>query len=181
MLPELYKAIYPESSLQADRIDIISCSGLSCKQYPEIAKKTNHKVAVITDNDVKTENLDCMNAYNAENARSHVFMSGDTGADGWTWEANIYSLNKALVCEGVMFLQPPKPMNGTRYNRLYVKDNKLKHYIPRKKYYCSLMAKLILKNGGALLPTVINRANKFYDALFIDEYQDYRNEEYELL
>ena len=43
------------------------------------------------------------------------------------------------------------------------------------------MAKLILKNSGTLLPAVLNRTNKFYDAIFIDEYQDYRNEEYELL
>lgn len=84
-------------------------------------------------------------------------------------------------CEGVMFLTPPKPMNGAKYNAAYIKDNRLKHYIPRKKYYCSLMAKLILKNSGTLLLAVLNRANKFYDAIFIDEYQDYRNEEYELL
>lgn len=84
-------------------------------------------------------------------------------------------------CEGVMFLPPPKPMNGKKYNVLYVKDNRLKHYIPRRKYYCSLMAKLVLKNSDTLLPTVLNRTNKFYDAIFIDEYQDYRNEEYELL
>ncbi len=104
MLPELYKSIYPESSLQADKIDIISCDGLSYKQYLEIAKQTNHKVAVITDNDAKPENLDYMTTYNAGNARSHVFMSGDTGADGWTWEANIFSLNKALI-EGLITLR----------------------------------------------------------------------------
>lgn len=109
LLPELYKVIYPESSLQADKIDIISCDGLSYKQYLEIAKQTNHKVAVITDNDAKPENLDYMNAYNAENERSHVFMSDDTGADGWTWEANIYSLNKALI-EGFITLQ-----DGAKY------------------------------------------------------------------
>ena len=109
MLPELYKVIYPESNLQADKIDIISCDGLSYKQYLEIAKQTNHKVVVITDNDAKPENLDYMTAYNAGNVRSHVFMSGDTGADGWTWEANIYSLNKALI-EGLITLQ-----NGAQY------------------------------------------------------------------
>ncbi|MEG2013728.1 MAG: AAA family ATPase [Oscillospiraceae bacterium] len=84
-------------------------------------------------------------------------------------------------CEGVMFLPPPKPMNGTKYNVTYVKDNKLKHYIPQKKYYCSLMAKLILKNSDTILPAVLERTNKFYDAIFVDEYQDYRNEEYQLL
>lgn len=84
-------------------------------------------------------------------------------------------------CEGVMFLPPPKPMNGTKYNVTYVKDNQLKHYIPRGKYYCSLMAKLILKNSDTLVPAVLKRTNKFFDAIFVDEYQDYRNEEYELL
>lgn len=88
---------------------------------------------------------------------------------------------RPFSCEGVMFRTPPAAMIGNKFNVKYVKDNRLKHYIPRKKYYCSLMAKLILKNDGTLLPAVINRANKFYDAIFIDEYQDYRTEEYELL
>ena len=88
---------------------------------------------------------------------------------------------RPFSCEGVMFRTPPAAMIGNKFNVMYVKDNRLKHYIPRKKYYCSLMAKLILKNDGTLLPAVINRANKFYDAIFIDEYQDYRTEEYELL
>ena len=104
MLPELFKVIYPESSLQAEKIDIISCDGLSYKQYLEIAKQTNHKVAVITDNDAKPENLDYMKEYNAGNELSHVFMSNDTGANGWTWEANIYSLNKTLI-ESLITLQ----------------------------------------------------------------------------
>lgn len=84
-------------------------------------------------------------------------------------------------CEGVMFLPPPRPMIGAKYNYLYVKDSKLRHYIPQKKYYCSLMAKLIVKSNGILIQNVLNRINKFYDAVFIDEYQDYRNEEYEFL
>ena len=104
MLPELYKAIYPESSLQTDKIDIISCDGLSYKQFLEIAKQTNHKVAVITDNDAKPENLAFMHEYNQEMEQSHIFMSDDTGADGWTWEANIYSLNQSLI-EGLIQLQ----------------------------------------------------------------------------
>ena len=84
-------------------------------------------------------------------------------------------------CEGVMFVPPPRPFINRKYNPNYVKDSKLKHYIPQKKYYCSLMAKLILKNSDALVPTVLNRINKFYDFIFIDEYQDYRNNEYEFL
>jgi len=110
----------------------------------------------------------------------HSFIFGDCIQPYHRLICSLYGV-PPFSCEGVMFLPPPKPMNGTKYNVTYVKDNRLKHYIPRKKYYCSLMAKLVLKNSGTLLPAALNRTNKFYDAIFVDEYQDYRNEEYELL
>ena len=110
----------------------------------------------------------------------HSFLFGDCIQPYHSMICDLYS-TKLFNCEGVMFLTPPTPMIGKKYNTMYVKDNRLKHYIPRKKYYCSLMAKLILKNCDTLLSTVLNRINKFYDTIFIDEYQDYRNDEYELL
>lgn len=110
----------------------------------------------------------------------HGFLFGDCIQPYHRLICGLYK-ERPFRCEGVMFLPPPKPMNSKKYNYMYVKDSKLRHYIPRKKYYCSLMAKLIMKNNGTLLPAVLKRTNKFYDALFIDEYQDYRNEEYELL
>jgi len=97
LLPEFYKANYPGSSFQSDKIDIISCEGVTYKQYLKIAKYTNHKVAVITDNDTNNHNIEYMKEYNSKNERSHIFMSEDTGDDGWTWEANIYALNKTLI------------------------------------------------------------------------------------
>lgn len=97
LLPELYKVQYPGSSFESDKIDIISCDGISYKQYLEIAKHTSHKVAVITDNDGKSQNIEFMKEYNSKNERSHIFMSEDTGDDGWTWETNIYALNKTLI------------------------------------------------------------------------------------
>ena len=110
----------------------------------------------------------------------HSFLFGDCIRPYHRMICNLYNA-KFFACDGVMFLTPPQPMIGKRYNAMYVKDNKLKHYIPGTKYYCSHMAKLLIKNSSTLLPAVLNRANKFYDAIFIDEYQDYRNEEYELL
>lgn len=110
----------------------------------------------------------------------HGFLFGDCIQPYHKLICGLYG-SRPFCCEGVMFLLPPQPKVGNRFNPKYIKDNMLKHYIPRKKYYCSLMAKLIIKNNGTLLPAVINRANKFYDAIFVDEYQDYRNEEYELL
>lgn len=110
----------------------------------------------------------------------HGFLFGNCIQPYHNMICGLYGV-KPFSCEGVMFFSPPKPMNGAKYNVAYVKDNRLKHYIPRKKYYCSLMAKLILKNSRTLLMAVLNRINKFYDAIFIDECQDYRNDEYELL
>lgn len=84
-------------------------------------------------------------------------------------------------CEGLTFQKPPEPWIGGEYNKNYININKLQHYIPRKNYYCSRMAKLMVKNNETLLPAVLKRINKFYDAFYIDEYQDFRNEEFELL
>lgn len=110
----------------------------------------------------------------------HGFLFGDCIRPYHRLICGIYEV-QPFSCEGVMCLPPPKPIVGKKYNVMYVKDSRLKHYIPRNKYYCSLMAKLILKNSGILLKAVLKRINKFYDTIFIDEYQDYRNEEYELL
>jgi len=84
-------------------------------------------------------------------------------------------------CEGLIFQKPPEPYINGNYNNNYININKLQHYIPHKKYYCSRMAKLIIKNNRTLLPAVLNRINKFYDAIYIDEYQDFRNEEFDFL
>jgi len=110
----------------------------------------------------------------------HGFLFGDCIRPYHRMICSLYG-SQPSICDGVMFQPPPKPMNCGEYNKKYIKDNNLKHYIPRKKYYCSRMAKLIMKNNKTLLPAVLKRINKFYDALLIDEFQDYRNEEYELL
>lgn len=110
----------------------------------------------------------------------HGFLFGDCIRPYHRLICSLYE-SQPFNCEGVMFLPPPTPKNGAQYNKKYVIDSKLQHYIPNKKYYCSRMAKLIMKNDKTLLAIVLKRINKFYDALFIDEYQDYRSEEFEFL
>jgi predicted ATP-dependent endonuclease of OLD family len=96
LISEFYGVIYPESNLHKDKIDIISCAGLSYKQYLDVAKYTNKKVAVITDNDSKQDNLSYMLEYNKNNQNSRIYMSSDL-TNEWTWEASIYHLNKVLI------------------------------------------------------------------------------------
>ncbi|NMB00477.1 MAG: AAA family ATPase [Firmicutes bacterium] len=110
----------------------------------------------------------------------HAFLYRDCIRPYHSLICDLYGA-ESFRCEGVTLLTPPKPFEDGEFNRKYIKENNLKHYVPHKKYYCSRMAKLITKNNDTLLPLVLKRLNKFYDKLFVDEFQDYRNEEYELL
>lgn len=110
----------------------------------------------------------------------HSFLFGDCIQPYHQMICDLYKV-KSFKCEGVMFLKPPEAKIGNEFNKNYVKDICLRHYIPYNKYYCSRMAKLVIKSDPILLQVVINRINKFYDALYIDEYQDFRNNEFEFL
>lgn len=97
LLPRFYEQIY-NRTIEADKITIISCGGIAYKHYLSVIKETNKKVAVITDNDKKQNNLDESNKYNSENQKTHIFMSEDL-EDEWTWEAAIYHRNISLMEE----------------------------------------------------------------------------------
>jgi DNA helicase-2/ATP-dependent DNA helicase PcrA len=142
-------------------------------------------ILAFTHENIKNIHFELMQRFRAipENttvSTFHGFVYGDCVQPYHRAICTIYG-EQHFGCEGVTFSQPPKPMNATKYNYMYIKESKLRHYIPGKRYFCSRMAKLVYKNEASLLPAVLARINKFYDALFIDEYQDYRNEEYELL
>ena len=97
LLPKFYEQIY-NSTIEADKITIISCGGIGYKHYLSVIKETKKKVAVITDNDKKQNNLDESNKYNSENQNTRIFMSEDL-KDEWTWEAAIYHRNISLMEE----------------------------------------------------------------------------------
>lgn len=96
LIPEFYKKI-TNKTLEEDKITIISCNGISYKRYLEIADKTCKKVAVITDNDKKQNNIDFKNEYNAKTVNQKIFM--DDKIDNWTWEVCLYNINKELLDE----------------------------------------------------------------------------------
>ncbi len=91
LIPKFYKDICG-STIEDDKVSIISCNGISYKNYLEIAKKTNKKVAVITDNDKKQNNIEMMEEFNEKEELQHIFM--DLNLENWTWEACFYNLNK---------------------------------------------------------------------------------------
>lgn len=68
---------------------------------------------------------------------------------------------------------------------LYRKKDKLTHYVTKKhQYYCATLSELALqiKEGReSLIKRAVARLNMFYDSVLIDEFQDFREFDYELI
>lgn len=107
LVPYFYEKMYG-STIESDGISIISCNGISYKNFLSIIKSTNKRIAVITDNDKKEENIESSKKFNDQNANKHIFMSNDTENE-WTWEAAFYSENKELL-DKIIEVQ-----NGAKY------------------------------------------------------------------
>lgn len=91
LMPYIYKKI-TGSSLEADKISVISCNGISYKNYLEVVKNTEKRIAVITDNDKKSERINEASLFNDEHVNQRIYM--DKEVENWTWEAALYNLNK---------------------------------------------------------------------------------------
>lgn len=72
-----------------------------------------------------------------------------------------------------------------RPNPYYVKKDNLKHYITKnQQYYCATLSELALQvkqEKDSLIKRSANRLNLFFDCILIDEFQDFRNYDYELI
>ena len=90
------------NSIEEDGISVISCNGISYKNYLEIAKKTSKKICVITDNDGKQNRIDEATTFNKTNTLQHIFLG--TTTDDWTWEACLYNLNQTAL-DGMIEVQ----------------------------------------------------------------------------
>ena len=100
LLPHFYKQITGKT-IEEDGISVISCNGISYKNYLEIAKKANKKISVITDNDGKQSRIDEA-ITNETTTLQHIFLGATT--DDWTGEACLYNLNKAAL-DGMIEVQ----------------------------------------------------------------------------
>lgn len=79
-----------------------------------------------------------------------------------------------------------KDKNGEMvYNPLYRKKDTLTHYVTNKRqYYCATLSELALqvkKGRDSLIKRAAIRLNMFYDSVMIDEFQDFREFDYELI
>lgn len=98
LLPHFYKQLKGHT-IEENGISVISCNGISYKKYLAIAKNTNKRIAVITDNDKQEDRIIQANTFNDEHNLQHIFMGLTT--DDWTWEICVYNANKALL-EGMI-------------------------------------------------------------------------------
>ncbi len=95
-----------------------------------------------------------------------------------------------LVSRGISTVDPPpktiKNGNGRSIaNPFYKRKELLAHYVTMKgQYYCATLSELVLqvkKNRKPLIKRVAARLNLFYDCVMIDEFQDFREYDYELI
>lgn len=95
-----------------------------------------------------------------------------------------------FTSSGICLTDPPpqriKNGNGEMVNNpLYRKKDNLSHYVTKKhQYYCATLSELALqvKEGrDSLIKRAAARLNVFYDSVLIDEFQDFREYDYELI
>lgn len=94
LLPYFYKQL-TDHTIEEDGISVISCNGISFKKYLAIAKNTNKRIAVITDNDGKQKRINKAEIFNQNHDLQHIFMGMTT--DDWTWEICVYNVNRAVL------------------------------------------------------------------------------------
>ena len=90
---------------------------------------------------------------------------------------------------GITTIDPPSKVikrNGRIIpNPKYKNKGQLEHYITNDdQYYCASISELVMsvkKGRNSLLKRAAARLNLFYDQIFIDEFQDFREHDYDLI
>lgn len=95
-----------------------------------------------------------------------------------------------FVSCGICMVDPPSQIIKLKNrkaipNPAYKSKDQLAHYITRgKQYYCATLSELVLqikKKRESLIKRVADRLNMFYDCVMIDEFQDFREHDYDLI
>ena len=95
-----------------------------------------------------------------------------------------------FISRGICTIDPPpmriKGRGGTMFpNPHYNTKDKIAHYITDNlQYYCATLSELVLQvkqRRESLIKRVAARLNLFYDWVLIDEFQDFREYDYELI
>lgn len=95
MLMERFYKECTSKAPEADNVHVINVRGLSFKRYLDIAKLTNCKVAVITDND-KNHTINCDRKYMNYATDKNIGIFYEEDDEKWTFEVVLYEENSEL-------------------------------------------------------------------------------------
>lgn len=146
LIPKIFEKIFNEKVEEND-IDVISCNGVTYKNFIHIAKLMNKKVSVITDNDNSQEKIDEMNSYNKQHDNIKIFMDNDI--QNWTWEVCFYNLNSDKLS-----------------NLIEIKENA--KYLYKEKDYGQILGKM-LNNKAETAYKICMSNEKFQYPLYVEE------------
>lgn len=101
---------------------------------------------------------------------------------------DVYGAKYINTC-GVSLKQPPEraeEYNGYwRSNPYYHPVSDIHHFMTQdNQYYCDLMTDLLVrvnKKNKVFLKDIFVKINEFYDAVYIDEFQDFRAKDFEII
>lgn len=87
---------------------------------------------------------------------------------------------------GVSLSKPPEPSircgNSYRRNPAYVPIKEINHYLTRNgEYYCNLMSEAFMRMDKSDIKTIMSNFSLFFDCIYVDEFQDFRQYDYDLL
>ena len=139
LISELYATV-SGSTLELDRVHVISVDGTSFKRYLDIATILGNRVAVICDND-RDHQAKCVDRFADYNAKN-IMVFADKDPERWTFEVCVYHDNK-VACDELF---------GTGRRTLSVQD-----YMLANKTEAAL-ALLKAKKGQLMAPAYLREA-----------------------
>jgi len=159
----------------------------------EIDKKKNNIIIAYTNQNIRNLERELYKrfGYMPENTKVMTFHSFVYRYVIRPYEQNIAHFYgcKGYRSKGLILCDPPAQCllgkGGYRYrNPDYESVDTLGHYFKNYKYYCAYLSKLANKTISKdfnLIDTAIKNVNSIVDKIYIDEFQDFREEDHKLL
>lgn len=90
-----------------------------------------------------------------------------------------------FISRGLTPKSPPSKTikRGNSYipNPRYRKKDNIEHYTHNSQYYISTLSELIMYSKKSLIKRIAKNLDSFFDCIYIDEFQDYREYDYEMI
>ncbi len=92
---------------------------------------------------------------------------------------------KNFKIKGIILKQPEQRIIKDKINYRYINKDKIGHYVTRNGfYYCARLSELvmsIIEEKDFLVKRISKNINNFYDKILIDEFQDFREYDFDLI